>query len=325
MKLITTLAFAVTFSVFAIAQKTNVGRKTLAETLPSYAFFDGNTLKESLLTDPHLAETARKLDKSLDNLAIKVRAEINSISPDGILVSAEFWRRSGRSKQPDPDSRIAAFIHGRFPTQVDGDIWIGTVYPVGRYQYNAVDGSLRTVSAFVQTKEAALSADRERSDRFRRGILPDAADVRKGLALSLLAITAIETPDPIASKKFFLHLPVEVNFGSETLARDVHIQAYFFDVVDASRVERTAGKVIARWKDGLPDGKLRGTEIAEVTYELLAEPTSRKYYGYLIRVYFKGELQASIGTPGTLFRRYPAPLKMPYEDQAVANGSFDAK
>jgi hypothetical protein len=141
---------------------------------------------------------------------------------------------------------------------------------------------------------------------------PPAGTVR-GAPVRLAAITLDEVREPGASKKFTLRVPIKARFGTHIDANDLAIQVRFYDVVDSARVETTGANVSYRWGTPPPDWSEGDTEELLAHYELPVEKRNRKYFGYLVRLYYKGELQSAVGTPETLEQKYPPPQTLQNE------------
>ncbi len=140
-----------------------------------------------------------------------------------------------------------------------------------------------------------------------------AAGTTRGAPVSLAPITLEDARDPGASKKFTLHVPIKARFGSKIDANDLVIQVRFYDVVDSARVEPTGANVSYRWGAPPPDWAEGDVEDLHAQYELPIEKRNRKYFGYLVRLYYKGELQSSAGIPETLIQKYPPPQTLQNE------------
>jgi hypothetical protein len=135
----------------------------------------------------------------------------------------------------------------------------------------------------------------------------------RGAPVSLAPITVEDVRDPSASKKFTLRVPIKARFGSRIDANDLAIQVRFYDVVDSARVETTGANVSYRWGAPPPDWAEGEIEELLAQYELPVEKRNRKYFGYLVRLYYKGELQSAAGTPDTLVQKYPPPQTLQNE------------
>ena len=145
------------------------------------------------------------------------------------------------------------------------------------------------------------------------GPTEEVAGIARGAVLGLSEIKLQDERESGVSKKFVLHVPIKARFGAKIDASDLVIQVHFFDVVDSARVERTAANVHSVWGAPPPDWADTETEDLQVVYELPAEKRNRKYFGYLVRLYYKGELQSSAGVPESLIKKYPAPQTLQNE------------
>jgi hypothetical protein len=135
----------------------------------------------------------------------------------------------------------------------------------------------------------------------------------RGAPVSLATIAVEEVRDPGASKKFTLRVPIKARFGARIDANDLAIQVRFYDVVDSARVETTGANVSYRWGAPPPDWAEGEVEELLAQYELPVEKRNRKYFGYLVRLYYKGELQSAAGSPDTLVQKYPPPQTLQNE------------
>lgn len=170
-----------------------------------------------------------------------------------------------------------------------------------------------TAGVFYAAAEAHLKAAQQETIRSTpAGTAPPAAESVEpgGAVLDLLALASVESKDPLASKKFTLRIPMKARSGAKISVNDLTIQVHFYDVVDTSRVERTGANVASRWSTAPADWLESDTEVLEVDFDLPVEKKNRKYYGYLVRLYYKGALQASAGTPDVLIEKYPPPPKL---------------
>jgi hypothetical protein len=109
--------------------------------------------------------------------------------------------------------------------------------------------------------------------------------------------------------------------------RDVFVLVYFYETVEDQYIVQTNADVSYHWR-GLPAdwAEDKNTEVLEVDYrqpgalpgdELPAEKDEgleiRKYYGYIARIYYKGELQDAAAEPVSLLSQFPPPATLPLE------------
>lgn len=145
--------------------------------------------------------------------------------------------------------------------------------------------------------------------------LPSTSDAVEGIAagkaLGLLEVTAEDHTDRSVEKRLTLRIPIKARPREKIDVRDLTIQVLFYDVVDKQNLVQTTANVSSRWTTAPADWTGADTETLEVSYELpLGDPRasrkeSRKYFGYLVRVYYKADLQGATGEPEKLVQQFP--------------------
>jgi hypothetical protein len=132
-----------------------------------------------------------------------------------------------------------------------------------------------------------------------------------GKTLGLVNVVTDEREDRSSAKHLALRIPIKARAREKIDVRDLTIQVLFYDIVDNSNLVQTTANVSSRWTSAPADWVDSNIETLEVDYQLplqdakAARHENRKYFGYLIRVYYKGELQASTGEPERLVQQYP--------------------
>lgn len=135
--------------------------------------------------------------------------------------------------------------------------------------------------------------------------------------LSIGEITSIDRSKANGGTRFMLKIPLRSQPDADIDVRDVVIQVFFYDVVDGQSVVRTNADVNYNWLTGPKlDWKEDGIEVLEVEYsQLKSEAKSRqaedrKYFGYVVRIYYKNNLQDRKAEPINLLKQYPPPLTL---------------
>ena len=155
--------------------------------------------------------------------------------------------------------------------------------------------------------KAAQATELSRAVAQAGPMLEEAPHLAKGALLGLMDMKMDEYHEAGLSKKFLLHVPIKARPGTRIDSNELVIRVRFFEMVDGARTETTAANVSSRWATAPPDWADSEIEELEVNYELPADRRNRKYFGYLVLLYYKGALQASTGTPDSLMQKYPAP------------------
>ena len=108
-----------------------------------------------------------------------------------------------------------------------------------------------------------------------------------------------------------LRLAVKARPGEPVDARDVRINVTFYETFNGEIVA-TLSRVQSIWFTTPVDWKSDGVEILEVKYEVPrigpdgGPPPA--YYGYVVNIYHRGQLQETRADPPDLLELFPAPL-----------------
>ena len=108
-----------------------------------------------------------------------------------------------------------------------------------------------------------------------------------------------------------LRLAVKARPGEPIDARDVRINVTFYETLNGEIVP-TMSRVQSMWFTTPVDWKSDGVEILEVKYEVPrigpdgGPPPD--YYGYMVNIYHRGQLQETRAEPADLLELFPAPL-----------------
>jgi tetratricopeptide (TPR) repeat protein len=117
--------------------------------------------------------------------------------------------------------------------------------------------------------------------------------------------------DPKALRRFMLRIPIKIRERTKVNVNDLTVQVLFYDRVD-DKPQRTSANVEHRFSTAPVDWRDDDTELLEVQYNQPLPDASdpkrenRIYFGYIIRVYYKDELQATGSEPAELGQKFPA-------------------
>ncbi len=131
----------------------------------------------------------------------------------------------------------------------------------------------------------------------------------QGKVLALGEITTEDDRDPGAAKKFTLMVPVDARTSEPIAVREMKVFVLFYDRMNGKDIVKTVANVSNHWVSSPVDWKDGETETLEVNYELpalLARSDHREFYGYIVRVYYRGELQETKAQPASLSQKFPA-------------------
>jgi tetratricopeptide (TPR) repeat protein len=135
--------------------------------------------------------------------------------------------------------------------------------------------------------------------------------IAPGKSLGLVNVSVDEQEDRASARRLAVRIPIKARARERVEVRDLTIQVLFYDIVDNQNLVQTTANVSSRWTTAPADWLDSNIETLEVDYQLplpdakAARRENRKYFGYLIRVYYRGELQASTGQPERLIQQFP--------------------
>jgi tetratricopeptide (TPR) repeat protein len=143
--------------------------------------------------------------------------------------------------------------------------------------------------------------------------------IAPGMTLGLLPIKVEDKNDELSAKRFALHIPIKARPKAKIDPHELVIHVLFFDILNGQNVVQTSADVSSRWVTAPADWVDSDTEELAVDYQLpKPEPRTRenrKYFGYIVRIYYKKQLQAAISDPERLGREYPAPPTLPKDSE----------
>lgn len=138
-------------------------------------------------------------------------------------------------------------------------------------------------------------------------------ELAAGKTMGLGKAEKTDDPDPAAAKKFLLNVPIRARSSGSIAVQEMKIFVLFYDRVNGKDITRTNANVSNRWATPPADWREGDTEALEVSYELplqTARGDRREYYGYIVRLYYRGELQDTQAEPASLNQKYPAPYTL---------------
>lgn len=144
--------------------------------------------------------------------------------------------------------------------------------------------------------------------------------IAAGATLGLLQVSEEELRDDNSAKHFLLHIPIKARPKARVDVKDLVIHVLFYDIVDGQNVVQTSANVQSRWATPPADWADTDTEELAVEYQLpkpepRAKHENRKYFGYIVRIYYKQQLQSSTAQPERLAQQYPPPPTLPKENE----------
>jgi len=189
--------------------------------------------------------------------------------------------------------------------------------------YAAAEAKLRALQLPDATAEEKTAAGRTPEG----GLTPETL---AGPTLSLGNVgTTDDTGNTQPLRRLKLRVPILARSGSQIEPRSVVIQVFFYEKLNDGSVVETNANVSSSWArrmspsgDVLPvDWSSPAPEVLEVEY---AQPEldpkdprareQRNYFGYSVRVYYKGVLEAKFADPVKLLGQFIPPAALPTSD-----------
>ncbi len=130
-----------------------------------------------------------------------------------------------------------------------------------------------------------------------------------GKPLSVGDVAMEVDSDPASAKKFTLSVPVNTRTSETISVRDTKVFVLFYDRSNGKDIVKTIANVSNRWVSSPVDWKDGEAETLEVSYDLpalQARTERREFYGYIVRVYYRGDLQDTRAEPPGLAQKFPA-------------------
>lgn len=138
----------------------------------------------------------------------------------------------------------------------------------------------------------------------------DQNGLQPGSSLGVVDLKIADGGDAAAPVKD-LRLAVKARPGEQVDGRDVRINVTFYETLDGEIVP-TSSRVQSMWFTTPVDWRGDGVEILEVKYEVPrlgpdgGPPPA--YYGYMVNIYHRGQLQETRAEPADLQELFPPPL-----------------
>lgn len=138
--------------------------------------------------------------------------------------------------------------------------------------------------------------------------LRDQVGLQPGSSLGVVDLTVKDSPDGTTKD---LRIAVKARPGETIDGRDVRINVTFYETMNGEVVPTTS-RVQSLWFTTPVDWKDEGIEILEVKYEVprIAPDggPAPAFYGYMVNIYHRGQLQETRADPVDLQELFPPPL-----------------
>ncbi len=130
-----------------------------------------------------------------------------------------------------------------------------------------------------------------------------------GEALSLVSIQHL----PGSQGEHTLKIAMKSRMHESIAISEVKVQVYFYDQVEGEIVA-SKSPVTSHWLNPAVDWSRGNPQLLEVTYEPDNNNPDTHYLGYVVAVYYRGELQAYRADPPSITNRFPIKVYIGQED-----------
>ena len=231
----------------------------------------------------------------LEELMREVEMLEKGPSPDAALVPLE-EAATLQPRNPDVLARLASLHEKLGQTELAQGTW-KSILDLGP-----------DAGRFLEVAEIRLRLLRPEAEASGGSALRDQVGLQPGYTLGVVDLTLKEAADK-ATKD--LRLAVKARPGEAIDGRDVRINVTFYEMLDGEPVPTTS-RVQSMWFTTPVDWKDEGIEILEVKYEVPRIAAdggpAPPYYGYMVNIYHRGQLQETRADPVDLQELFPPPL-----------------
>ena len=147
----------------------------------------------------------------------------------------------------------------------------------------------------------------------------DAEGFPTGSVLALVDISKEDSPDS-SGKQFTIKVPVKARPGAQIDVNDVGMVVLFYEQLDDQSIVLNNAEVVPKWITSPVDWSKNDIQVLQVKYKAasldpkIKHPEHRTYFGYIVRVYYKGSLQDVRAEPAGLLKQFPPPLTLQNEE-----------
>src|SRR5437868_3502128 len=284
------------------------------------------------------------------SVADRLRKQADAARESGDTVSALARLQDASQRDPKNPEVLAemAMIYESIQNfDRSADTWrrVQEIGPSAGPLYELADMKLKTgvPAAPESATGSALDTGRPASALDASSVRSTAEGIPTGSALGITEVTASETPDPDSETNLMLRIAVKKRPNAVIDHTKVKIQVFFYDTVGDNEIKLTDADDSYEWLTPNHDSPDSNSETLAVTYirpkskgksaesDLAAAAAainpakkgkpakaspppdggSRKYLGYIVRIYYNDQLQDKRAEPTRLITLFPAPNTAP--------------
>jgi hypothetical protein len=138
----------------------------------------------------------------------------------------------------------------------------------------------------------------------------DEFGLQPGAILGIVDTRLNESPDG----RKILRISIKSRPGQTIDTTQMTVHVFFYDKDAAGNIDLTESKITTEWISPPVNWSDNEPELLDATYTPPREP-SFKFVGYVVGIYYTGELQDTRANPGSLATEHPLPLYLPSKTQ----------
>jgi tetratricopeptide (TPR) repeat protein len=140
----------------------------------------------------------------------------------------------------------------------------------------------------------------------------ETSGIQPGSVLGLAEIVQEDHTTKPDQRQLVLRVPLKSRPGIAIDVKDVAIHVFFYDQLPDGSIVQTNANVGSHWVTLPADWSDSDIEVLEVEYQQQpqVEGEERVFHGYVVRVYYRKELQDMRAEPVQLLKKYPPPLTL---------------
>jgi len=191
--------------------------------------------------------------------------------------------------------------------------------------YAAAEAKLRMLQLPDPTPEE-MPAPRSLTGGTPAAVADAPPETRPVLTLGNVGTTD-DTGNSQPLRRLKLRVPIQARPGSHVEPREAVIQVFFYDQLKDGTLVETNANVVSSWTHrttasgdvlpvdwSSPDPEVLEVEYAQPAFNPKAPHERRNYFGYSVRVYYKGMLDAKFANPVKLLNQFIPPASLPSAD-----------
>ncbi|ACD83912.1 tetratricopeptide repeat protein [Candidatus Methylacidiphilum infernorum] len=136
--------------------------------------------------------------------------------------------------------------------------------------------------------------------------LKDPHGMGKTLVLEKIRVEKSNLSNTLWGQEVTLRIPILLTDPSIRIdPKQIRYQVYIYDEIDKGLILQSNAKITSSFENPLPTWTIHQTEILRINYKPERPVQNQRFYGYIVRIFYCGQLQDQIADPPELLTRLP--------------------